>query len=236
MSKTKSILLLALILALTAALPLLSQWANGKIIFETLSVAVNKQIVYQSVTLLMTLLFLFALSLFRKAEFRTYFRKGNISAPIIPEPIVGIKPKSTENWYHFGRNFAVIISVVTAVVIYFQLVKRNHIPADALLKVLPFSILFAIVNGFVEESITRLGVVVAFKDVISDKSIPLVSGLIFGVVHYFGNPGGIIGVIVAGFFGWLLAKSILETKGVFWAWLIHFLQDVIIFSALLNIL
>jgi len=33
-----------------------------------------------------------------------------------------------------------------------------------------------------------------------------------------------------------LAKSILETKGIFWAWLIHFLQDIIIFTALLTIL
>ncbi|MFT6001338.1 MAG: hypothetical protein ACI95T_000082 [Flavobacteriales bacterium] len=42
--------------------------------------------------------------------------------------------------------------------------------------------------------------------------------------------------MLAVFFGWLLAKSIIETEGVFWAWLIHFLQDVIIFSALLTII
>ncbi|MFT6005009.1 MAG: hypothetical protein ACI8UQ_002153, partial [Bacteroidia bacterium] len=54
-------------------------------------------------------------------------------------------------------------------------------------------------------------------------------------VHYFGTPGGIIGVIVAGFLGWFLAKSILETKGFFWAWFIHFLQDVVIITAMLAI-
>ena len=33
-----------------------------------------------------------------------------------------------------------------------------------------------------------------------------------------------------------LAKSVEETKGLFWAWFIHFTQDVVIFSAQLMIL
>jgi hypothetical protein len=94
-----------------------------------------------------------------------------------------------------------------------------------------FSIVFSLSNSFVEESITRLGVVVVLKGKLKERTIPLISALIFGIVHYWGNPGGIAGVIVAGFLGWFLAKSILETKGIFWAWLIHFVQDVIIFSA-----
>jgi hypothetical protein len=38
--------------------------------------------------------------------------------------------------------------------------------------------------------------------------------------------------ILAGFIAWFLAKSIHETKGFFWAWLIHFVQDVMIMTAL----
>ena len=37
---------------------------------------------------------------------------------------------------------------------------------------------------------------------------------------------------MAGFLGWLLAKSVAETQGVFWAWFIHFQQDVLIFAGL----
>jgi hypothetical protein len=51
-------------------------------------------------------------------------------------------------------------------------------------------------------------------------------------VHYFGTPGKIPGVLLAGFLGWFLAKSIGETHGFFWAWLIHFLQDVVIITGL----
>ena len=108
----------------------------------------------------------------KKDAFRTYFNKGDTAAPIIPEPYVGIKPKEGENWSHIGKNFAVVVSLVTGVVIYFQLFKDSGIGASTILKVLPFSILFALSNSLVEEIITRVGVVVTFKNVLSDKIIP----------------------------------------------------------------
>lgn len=233
--KGKAIILMLIIIVLTAALPILSYLTNNIIIFNGLSNAINKQIAYQSFTLAIAVVFICLLSITRDKSFRTYFRKGNISASILPEPIVGINPKPTENWLQFGRNFAVIISIVTAIVIYFQLIKNSSVSIVPVLKVLPFSLLFALVNSFVEESVTRFGVVVALDGVFSNKVIPFISAAIFGSVHYFGNPGGITGVLVAGFLGWLLCKSILEIKGIFWAWFIHFLQDVIIFSAILSV-
>jgi len=54
----------------------------------------------------------------------------------------------------------------------------------------------------------------------------------FGIGHFYGIPYGVIGVLMAGFLGWLLGKSMLETRGLWWAWLIHFLQDVMIFAFL----
>ena len=233
MFKLKSIGLISLIIALTITLVFVSSWASGIVIFNDLSKAINKQILYQSTTLLGTIIFLLLLWLTKRTTFEEYFRKGNISAEIHPEPLIGIKPKSNENWLHLGLNFSIIISGVTTLVIYFQLIKGIEISLGSLLNILPFSILFALSNSFVEESITRLGVIVVFKGLIKERKIPFVSALIFGTVHYWGNPGGFLGVLVAGFLGWFLTKSILETKGFFWAWLIHFLQDVIIFSALL---
>ena len=230
----KSIVQLAVIIAFTIALVFVSDWANGIIIFDGLSIKINKQTLYQSITLLGTIVFLFALWLTKRNTFKAYFRKGNLSADILPEPLIGIKPKASENWIHLGLNFSIIISIVTAVVIYFQLTGGNGISIATMASKLPFSIVFALSNSFVEESITRFGVVVVLKDVIKDRTIPFVSALLFGSVHYWGNPGGILGVLVAGFLGWFLTKSILETKGIFWAWWIHFLQDVIIISVMLS--
>lgn len=235
MIKAKEIILSVLIVLLTASLVILSNGTNNIMLFENLSQPINKHIFYQSVGLIITFLFLFILWITNKEVFRTYFRKGDISAEITPEPWVGIKPKSHETWLHFGRNIGITISVITAVIMYFQLVKGNEFSVHKVLTVLPFSILFSLSNSFIEESITRLGVIVVLKGKVKDRIIPLISALLFGGVHYFGNPGGIPGVLAAGFLGWFLAKSILETKGIFWAWLIHFVQDVIIFSVLLTV-
>lgn len=174
MIKSKDILLLLLIVILTIALVFVSNWTNGFVIFDNLSNAINKQIVYQTITLFGTSLFLFVLWWFKRSVFLEYFRKGNIFAKIIPEPIVGIKPKPNENWFHFGRNISIIISAVTAVIIYFQVIRENEVSINRILTVLPFSIVFALSNSFVEQSITRLGVVVVLKDRLKDKTIPLI--------------------------------------------------------------
>lgn len=59
------------------------------------------------------------------------------------------------------------------------------------------------------------------------RAIAILSGLIFGIPHHFGTPGGILGAA--------MAKSVMETRGIFWAWFIHFLQDVVIFAALFSV-
>ena len=67
-------------------------------------------------------------------------------------------------------------------------------------------------------------------------SVPLLAilcGVAFGIPHYFGNPGRIPGVLMAGFLGWIAGLSILETGGIAWAWGIHFAQDVPIILMLL---
>jgi hypothetical protein len=43
----------------------------------------------------------------------------------------------------------------------------------------------------------------------------VISALLFGIPHYVGTPGQLIGVLVASFLGWFLAKSVLETQA--WA-------------------
>jgi hypothetical protein len=38
---------------------------------------------------------------------------------------------------------------------------------------------------------------------------------------------------MAGFLGWLLAMSVVETRGFFLAWTIHFVQDVVIITSMI---
>lgn len=54
---------------------------------------------------------------------------------------------------------------------------------------------------------------------------------IFGGFHYCDTPGGIPGTLMAGFIGWVLPRSISETRSFVRAWIIHGVQDVVIFPA-----
>ncbi|MDO6436014.1 CPBP family intramembrane metalloprotease [Cyclobacterium sp. 1_MG-2023] len=228
-------LLLQTILA-TMALPSIAFHLRGIKLSDQFSPIINQQLSYQLVTLLLAAAMLVVLNYSRKEVFKTYFRKGDANKRFLPAPYLGIRPKPNETWKKAGIEWALVISLVTVIVIYLQLFGEESNPSLAkLAAVFPLAVLAALVNSFVEESICRIGVIVALKGVYDDGKIAIVSGLLFGSVHYFGTPGGFTGAIVSGFLGWFLAKSILETKGIFWAWLIHFLQDIIIITALFAI-
>ncbi len=220
------------VVSATIALPTIYYSIKDISILDNYPKLINKHILYQCITLILAIIMLYVYWASRKAVFMQYFRKGNSEQEILPEPYVGIRPKAQEKWSRAGVEWAVIFSIVTAVAIYFQLDTNSKPRIDALVKVIPFVLLLAFINSFVEEVISRLGVVIAFKGVFEDRTIAILSGILFGAVHYFGNPGGILGMLLAGFLGWFLAKSILETKGLFWAWFIHFLLDVVIMSYL----
>ena len=191
----------------------------------------DHELKYQLITFGLTLFILFITFLFNRSNFKTFFSLGKINAEIVPVKYLGINPKGKENWLHLGTNFAIVISIVTAVVIYFQVIHGQDI-SPAITSFIPWAIFFALINSFVEEMIFRFSLVSVLFQQMNTDYILILSGLIFGLVHYFGIPSGIPGVLMAGFLGWFLAKSIVETKGIFWAWLIHFLQDVIIFTGL----
>lgn len=151
---------------------------------------------------------------------------------IRPEPWIGITPKAAETWKNLGFNLAVVITLVTAVVIYFQVIHGKSMSLDLFPGIL-LVLVFALINAFSEEIIFRF----SFVAVVSHTGCSpyLAQGLaasVFGVLHYFGTPSGIPGVLMAAFLGWILAKSMIETKGFFWALCIHFLQDAVIFFAL----
>jgi membrane protease YdiL (CAAX protease family) len=93
-------------------------------------------------------------------------------------------------------------------------------------------ILFSLTNSFGEEMIFRLGIISPLKGLIAPMTIFLISAVLFGIPHFAGMPNGIIGATLAGILGFVLAKSMYETNGFFWAWFIHFLQDLVIIGSL----
>ena len=142
MNFSKSILLFLLIVVITVLLPLLNHWSNDVIIFKTWPAVFNKQLVYQTITLLMALGLLAVLKCTKPLCYMNYYGIGNIDAPIDPVPIIGICADDRQNWLRHGREFALVISVVTFVIIYFQVIKGHESSLTKLVYVLPFSIMF----------------------------------------------------------------------------------------------
>lgn len=192
---------------------------------------IDGELKYQIITFIVAFFVLGLVFIAVPIPFTNYFSFGNISAPVVPVPAIGLNPAPNETWLQIGINFAIVISLVTFIFIYVQFIKGKRIPQENL-RLFFWVFIFALMNSFTEEMITRLSVVVLLDGLLALSSIYLVSAFIFGTVHYFGTPGKIPGIVLAGFLGWFLAKSIGETQGFFWAWTIHFLQDIIVVTGL----
>lgn len=157
-----------------------------------------------------------------------YLAPGNIAAPAKGVSWLGIS--EGESWRSLGASLSIFITLATSIFVYLQLRKSVGNPKQ-LVPYLPWVFLFALTNSFSEEVVFRLGVIVPLVGSVDADHILLISAAVFGVSHLRGMPNGIGGALMAGLLGWLLAKSVVETNGIFWAWFIHFLQDVVIFSA-----
>ncbi len=155
-----------------------------------------------------------------------FLRGGDLRAPIQPVRVLGF-PKP-EPWTKFGLLWGFCIAGTLAVVFYL-----GARPGGAtLLKVLPIlpSILFyAVLNSFNEEITFRVPMLATLEPVGGSRQALWISAFFFGIAHYFGTPGGILGGLLSIFMGWILGKAMLETRGLFWSWWIHFLSDVVIF-------
>ena len=183
----------------------------------------------QSLRLMVTLGIIAVLFLLKKSLAAFFLVKGDTSAPAEPVRWLGIK--QDERWNKIGRNFAVILSSGTLAF----LVIAGRPPLDIALRALPFIpaiLIAAALNAFNEEMTYKASFLSILEDVVGKQQSLLLMAAYFGIGHYYGVPYGVIGVLMAGFLGWFLGKSMLETRGLWWAWLIHFVQDVLIFSFL----
>jgi uncharacterized protein len=190
---------------------------------------INFQINYQLLLLGITLISMISSYLLNPESFKSIFSIGNISAVGEELKIFGIK--KGDNWLKTGVSLTLFISLATGTFMYFQL-KGHNIDYGLLKTGILWIILFSLTNSFAEEMIFRVGINGPLANLLSPNSIFLISAIIFGIVHFQGMPNGIVGVVLAGLLGYLLSKSVYETNGIFWAWLIHFLQDVIIIGSL----
>ena len=100
------------------------------------------------------------------------------------------------------------------------------------LSYLPLILVLALANSFCEGLIFRSAIMATLKDELPKNQLVLIAALFFGISHFYGAPGGPLGVIMSGLLGWYMCRSMYETKGFVSSWMIHAMQDVVIFSTI----
>lgn len=140
---------------------------------------------------------------------------------------VGTRP----TWRTLGACWAVLITAGTATAMAFA-VSPSATQLAGIMWVAPIVMVLAATNTVNEEFGYRNVPLALLPEVIGDRQALLLTGALFVLAHYYGNPPAASGVVLATFLGVLLAKSMLETDGSGWAWAIHWLQDIVIFTAL----
>jgi membrane protease YdiL (CAAX protease family) len=158
-----------------------------------------------------------------------FLSRGNVSAPAQPIPLIGLRKPVP--WTVFGPALLVVFGVALPLFLYFM-VYPDFSERGRILRCLPWILLVAALNAASEEFQFRSVLLAHLRNLVSPAEGALLTAVLFGLGHYYGQPSGPLGVVMAGIAGWLWARSMIETRGFFWAFFIHMVQDVVILSFL----
>ncbi len=158
-----------------------------------------------------------------------FLRVGDLRAPAQPEPILWFR--CAIPWTRFGTQLLIIFGVALPLFLFFS-VHPDFGRASRLWAFLPWCLATAVLNAANEEFQFRSVLLARLRDVLPQKEALILTAAFFGLSHYFGQPSGFGGIVLAGIAGWIWAKSMVETRGFAWAFFIHMVQDVVIFCFL----
>jgi len=155
--------------------------------------------------------------------------RGDLAAPAQPIPFLGLRKPIP--WTVFGPALIVVFGVALPLFLYFT-VHPDFTAGGRIVRFLPWILLVAALNAANEEFQFRNVLLAHLRNVVSPAEGVLLTAVLFGFGHYYGQPSGPIGVVMAGFAGWVWARSMIETRGFGWAFFIHMVQDIVILSFL----
>lgn len=231
---SRYLLILFVSLGLSAGVQLVTKSADTTAWLSFLPDAVSRELaLFQAVRLLSVLILILVLRAgFGFSRSYLFLQKGQPKSLSHALPHLGWT--KTESWATLGRNLAMIITGITGVVLSWGADLADlHVAWQPLIVSLSIAAILAVANSFSEEVSYRNALLNPLADIVGKDHAMLITAVLFGSAHYQGVPAGLLGVALAFILGFLLAKSMFDTQGMFWAWLIHFLQDVLIFAYLM---
>jgi membrane protease YdiL (CAAX protease family) len=147
---------------------------------------------------------------------------GNPAAPAQPTRL---------RWTLLGPIIIVVFALALAPYLYLT-VDPNFRLIERIVRTSPWSLAVALLNAASEEFQFRSVLLAHLRNVFPPAENALLTSALFGIGHYYGQPSGPIGVAMAGFAGWIWARSMIDTRGCVWAFGIHMVQDIVIFTFL----
>ena len=181
----------------------------------------------QLLQVLFTLIMLGVTWLLLKKREAFFLAGGQLNAELEPVRWLGIR--KGQRWTTFGWIFAGCFAGGTLlfVVLAYGSLLHNF---GRILLLLPLAVVFSAINAFTEEFTFRAPLLGATHMILGRPAALAVNAVFFGFAHYlYGMPNGIPGLLMTAFVGYLFGKSMLETRGTFWALLTHMLADIPIF-------
>jgi membrane protease YdiL (CAAX protease family) len=154
---------------------------------------------------------------------------GNLAAPAQPIPFIGMRRPIPWTW--FGPAVILVFALVLSTFLYVS-VKPDFGAGDRILGAFPWILAVAALNAASEEFQFRNLILAHLRNMFPPSEVVLLSAAFFALGHYYGHPSGVKGVAMAGFAGWVWARSMIETRGSFWAVVIHMTQDIVILTFL----
>ncbi|MBN1921429.1 MAG: CPBP family intramembrane metalloprotease [Anaerolineae bacterium] len=192
---------------------------------QSFSTAVLALQLFETLGALAMLGLLFLLRKRRQNFFLVWGDRPAMSAPLkilgekVPEPL----------W-----RFGVIFTLVVIVAQVFMFILPLAPTADLLRKLfplIPLILLLAASNGFTEELLHRAAPLSTLIEVVGKSHAIWMAAVTFGLAHYIGGvPSGIPGTLITAFLGWFFGRCMADSRGFFWPWLFHALQDILPFA------
>jgi membrane protease YdiL (CAAX protease family) len=155
-----------------------------------------------------------------------FLRIGKLNAPVKPERILWFR--SPLRWWHLGPLVVVIFAMAMTAFLFSNL-RPDFWQLSQHWQLFPWAVATAALNAANEEFQFRCVPLAHLRNVLPLREGVWLTAVFFGLAHYFGQPSGWLGVVMATIAGFIWAKSMVETRGVGWAFGIHMIQDIVIF-------
>jgi membrane protease YdiL (CAAX protease family) len=181
----------------------------------------------QLIQVLFTLIVLIVTWVLLRRRQAFFLGKGQLDAELEPVRWLGIR--KGQLWTVFSWIFAGCFAGGTTLYVVLAYGRLLH-NFNRIIPLLPLVVVFAAINAFTEEFTYRAPLLGATHEVLGRQAALVINAVFFGFAHYiYGTPNGIPGLLMTTFVGYLFGKSMLETRGSFWALFTHMMADIPIF-------